>query len=116
MRQPESTLFLAGGGSAEQSAPIDAAFVERIRQSRADLAARVASVPVALAQHQDQHSYEACRAWFEQTFSDMIPEIDVWTDLAGVSLDDLRRAGAVYVGGGDADVLLHQFRATGFEA
>lgn len=115
MNNPEQTIFLGGGGSKEQSAALDAAFIEHMRRSARELL-RVAYIPVAMQHKQEKFPYGSCLEWFEDIFKDRIDLIEMWTDLSGITTQDLQMKSAVYIGGGDTDVLLQHIRSTGFES
>jgi dipeptidase E len=100
------SLFLAGGGGAEDSRDLDQLFVERLGPAKG-----FAYVPVAM--EPDHHP--ACRAWITSVFAALgVRRIDTWTSLAGKTLADLRVAGEVYIGGGDTTRLLREVRRSGF--
>ncbi len=99
-------LFLAGGGEAEDSRELDRLFAKSL--SAAD---GFAYVPVAMAPHR----YPDCGTWIESVFRPLgVRRIDLWRSLEGKSLEDLRSAGGLYIGGGDTAKLLHEVRRSGF--
>src|SRR3989344_4613999 len=114
MNTLDSMLFLGGGGSKEQSAELDMAFIDYINKTRSDVT-NVAYIPVGMAEKQAKYPYPSCLEWFKDTFQNRIDVIEMWTDLGSITLTNLQDKGAVYIGGGDTDVLLKQIRSCGFE-
>jgi dipeptidase E len=94
------------GGSAEDSRVLDRQFVTNLGP-----AGRFAYVPVAMSPSR----YPDCRRWIESVFLPMgVRLIAMWTSLEGKTLDDLRAAGGLYIGGGDTAKLLREMRSSGF--
>lgn len=114
MRNPETTLFLGGGGSKEQSTQLDTALVEHVSRTRQSMLS-VAYIPVAMEQRQERHSYPSCLEWFKDVFGNQFQEIEMWVDLSKLTIQDLRQKGAVYIGGGDTDVLMKHILDAGFD-
>lgn len=98
-------LFLAGGGSPEQSFALDEAFVGHCRPS-----GPLIYIPTALR----TQTPAASLAWFRATMArhDM-QDIEMWSDLAPTLSSD--RIGGVYIGGGDTLFLRQEMRRTGFD-
>ncbi len=102
-------LILAGGGDAVASRPLDAHLVAWLPPARPML-----YLPVAM--NGVEPSYDACFAWVMSVFAPLgVVDIAMWTDLAGKTVDDLRRFGAVYIGGGNTFRLLHALRTSGVD-
>lgn len=94
-------IYLAGGGTREQSARIDAMFAETIRGP-------LLYVPIAMR----SRPAEECRAWLGETFAPHGIEIAMLTDLRQAPPKE--RIGGLYIGGGDTKHLLDEVRHSGF--
>ncbi|MFL7811856.1 MAG: Type 1 glutamine amidotransferase-like domain-containing protein [Anaerolineae bacterium] len=100
-------LILAGGGSAQDSLPLDEAFATWIGPH-----GRMLYLPVALRER--GIPYDQCLAWIQSVFRPLgISGIEMWTDLGEHDPDELAAFDAVYLGGGNTFSLLAQLRASG---
>ncbi len=102
------TLFLSGGGNAEQSEPINKHFVEQMKSSPSLLYIPIAGDPSI-------RPYVECLNYVKSMFNPLgVSEIEMWTDLEGKTLDDLKKFSGVYISGGDPLKLLEEFKSSGF--
>jgi len=99
----KETIFLAGGGSAQDSQELDAAFIEEMRAR--DLSS-IAYIPIA----DKEPKYEEDLRWFKSIFEQETNEIEMWIDLSEKSLEDLRAVGCIYIGGGNTYHLLKKIQ------
>lgn len=105
MNTATNHIFLAGGGNAEESRPLDEQFVRLL-----DLAKPLVYIPNAMR----SKPYQACLEWFRSVMEPFgVTVIEMWDDLhPSHSTDEI--AGA-YIGGGDTAKLLREIRTTGFD-
>ena len=106
MNSKGGSIFLAGGGNAEDSRFLDAQFVKALDQAKP-----VVYVPNAMR----SRPYQSCLAWFRSVMAAHgVIAIEMWGDLKP------RRAvsdiAGVYIGGGDTAKLLMEVRESGFDA
>lgn len=104
-----ATLFLAGGGDAEQSIQIDYAFQHKILASKKR---RLLYIPIAL---RGNKLYNGCVDWFQNIFSPEIFSIVVWKDLTGKTFEDLMEFDGIYIGGGNTFNLLNELKKNSFD-
>jgi dipeptidase E len=98
-------LFLAGGGSAEDSRELDDQFVTNLGRGES-----FAYVPVAMP---SSRYPDNCR-WIESVFLPLgVRQIAMWTSLEDKTLDLLRGVGGLYIGGGNTAKLLREVRSSG---
>ena len=101
-------LFLAGGGSAEQSGQIDALFASEIPGGK-----RVLYWSMALRGVRPPGD---CLAWIQVVLGRFdIDDIAIWHDFSGHAPSDLNDFDAIYVGGGNTYQLLDDLRSSGFD-
>ena len=102
-------LVLAGGGNEDQSIVVDEFFLKLFDNSK-----QMLYIPIAI-DLEGKHPPEACLRWIKNAFHRFdFSNIDMKVDLLEISETDLRRYGAVYIGGGNTFKLLREFRKTGF--
>lgn len=94
------TLFLSGGGTANQSIVIDRSFVNALPSLN------ILYIPIAL--DDDGFGYKSCMDWLEATLEELTDDpitITVWNGKD--ALPDLSQFSGVYIGGGNTYKLLH---------
>jgi dipeptidase E len=101
------SIFLSGGGDKEQTKIIDQKFVEQIEKEKPML-----YIPIAM----NPSRFEGCFEWINSVFKPLGIKVEMWTDLANKSLDDMRQFSSVYIGGGNTFSLLKDIRLSGFDA
>lgn len=100
-------LFLAGGGDRVASKEVDDYLVRRVKES--GLSA-VAYIPLAMT----SRPYSDCLTWFKSIFEGRIENIQMWDKLANISINEMRRFGAVYIGGGNTVTLWSHIQEADF--
>src|SRR3989338_3673559 len=100
-------LFLAGGGGKEDSKAIDDYLVRRLNES--GLSA-IAYIPLAMT----SRPYSDCLEWFLSIFAGKVKDITMWDRLSGISVEDMMRFGAIYIGGGNTVTLWHHIQEENF--
>lgn len=100
-------IFLAGGGSAEDSKHIDARFTEAVNKSNRQ---KVAYIPVAM----EPHKFRECHNWFEANYGGSFEEFEMWTVLNDITPQELENYGGIYIGGGNTQRLLREIRQSNF--
>lgn len=101
-------LILAGGGTKEDSIEADDYLVDQLRAKNSD---SIAYIPIALEHQKYGDAFE----WFNLVFLNRIKKTQMWEDLNNLSLEDMRKFGAIYIGGGNTIKLLQHIRSTGFD-
>lgn len=98
-------IFLAGGGNAEESRPLDEQFVRLL-----DHAKPLVYIPNAMR----SKPYQSCLEWFRSVMEPLdIVAIEMWDDLRPRrSIDEIS---GIYIGGGDTVKLLQEIRTSGFD-
>lgn len=91
-------IFLAGGGSAEQSVAVDTLWLEEI----ADDDRGVLYIPWA----QKKGKHETASQWFLATYGRRLAERAIITCALDADLSDIDRFASVYIGGGNTRRLL----------
>jgi dipeptidase E len=105
MSKAIATIFLAGGGSAEDSRLLDENFVKTLA-----LPKPLVYIPNAMR----SRSYESCLEWFRSVMEPLgVTAIEMWDDLHP-HLPATEIAG-IYIGGGDTTKLLTELRQSGFD-
>jgi len=101
-RLGDGEVLLAGGGSAEDSAPIDKWLVERTSDD-----SKMGYIPVAMP----SEKYPDCREWITSVFEPYaLTDIEMWTDLTKVTSETVAGVNAIYIGGGNTYRLLDRIR------
>lgn len=101
-------VIAAGGGGAQDSAPLDAFLARDMLPNQPLL-----YLPIALDPH--SRSYEECLEWLRSVFVPLgLRDIVMWTDVAGKVDADLDPFAAIYIGGGNTFTLLQTLKSTGF--
>ncbi|RPJ36477.1 MAG: hypothetical protein EHM21_19120 [Chloroflexi bacterium] len=96
-------ILFAGGGSEQDSRPLDEIFASWVGSK-----GRLLYLPVALV---DEPSMQAGIRWVKSVFEPLgLTQIDAWTDLSGKTAQDLQSYDGVYIGGGNTFHLLNQVR------
>jgi dipeptidase E len=99
-------IFLAGGGSEEDSYLIDRKFADVIDTSRS-----LIYIPNAMR----SRPYNKCLEWITGVFSTLgIEKIEMWQDLTP-RYSEINAIGGVYIGGGDTSKLAEELRTSGFD-
>lgn len=105
-------FILSGGGSKEDSFLVDDLFIREIEKTKK----RVLYVPIAL--RRDKIGYEACFDWITGVLSSHSKEfidISMCLDLRALSLSDIDKFDAIYIGGGNTYFLLNEVKRTEFD-
>ncbi len=101
-------LILAGGGSADDSRPLDERFAAWIKGGR------LLYWPVAA--EGDSETYAAAYDWIKSVFVPLgIKRIDMWTSFIEHSPHELHNYAGLYIGGGNTFRLLYLLRTFGFD-
>ncbi len=105
MNTATNHIFLAGGGNAEESRPLDEQFVRLL-----DLAKPLVYIPNAMR----SKPYHACLEWFRSVMEPLgVVAIEMWDDLRPRRSTD--EIAGVYIGGGDMVKLFREIRTAGFD-
>lgn len=105
MNTATNHIFLAGGGNAEESRPLDEQFVKLL-----DHAKPLVYIPNAMR----SKSYQSCLEWFRSVMEPLgIVAIEMWDDLRPRRSTD--EIAGIYIGGGDTAKLLREIRTAGFD-
>lgn len=101
-------LFIAGGGSAEDSINLDKVFASHLEKNKT-----IAYIPIAT----ESRPYNECYEWVHSVFDSLgIKKIEMWTDLSDKKIaNKLKTIGALYIGGGNTFKLLSKMRESGFD-
>lgn len=103
-----NNLYLGGGGGAEDSRTLDAAFVASLPPDP-----KLLYIPIAM--DEKDHSYPSCLEWLRLAVGPLgVLNIEMWTDLRGKTAESLAAFDAVYVGGGNTFKLLKEMSDSGF--
>lgn len=98
-------IFLAGGGSAEDSRLFDERFVKIIGYTKP-----LVYIPNAMK----SWSYQSCFEWFQSVMIPLgVTKIEMWDDLRP-RYSEVTSIAGIYIGGGDAVKLLKELRESGF--
>lgn len=100
------TLFLGGGGSAEQSKDLDDALAARLS---ADHKPTCLYIPAAM----EQPKHGAAHEWFTGTYGQAFSQIEMLGRLS--DLDHSKTFDVIYMGGGNTGRLLDGIYASGFD-
>lgn len=104
MKEKTKHIFLAGGGSAEDSKLLDEYFVKLLDHTKP-----LVYIPNAMK----SQSYQTCLEWFRSV---MIPfgvtNIEMWDDLQPLRVAD--SIAGIYIGGGDTVKLLQELHTSNF--
>lgn len=104
-------IFISGGGSEEDSYPLDKEFIHGIAGDRKS----ILYIPIAM--DADSIRYEACYDWIINLLTALSSEfidITMWTNLNGKTEKDLDKFDAVYIGGGNTFKLLQHIYESNF--
>lgn len=105
MNTKTTHIFLAGGGSTEESKPLDEQFVRVL-----DLSKPLVYVPNAMR----SRPYQDCLEWFRSVMNPLgVNTIEMWDDLRPRHPAD--SIAGIYIGGGDMAKLLKEIREAGFD-
>lgn len=103
----EGQIILAGGGDAADSLRVDQVFSSLLTREE-----KVLYLPIAL---RGIRPFDQCLAWITSALLPLgIDKIEMWTDLAEHTPDELSRYQAIYIGGGNTYSLLDQINRSGF--
>jgi len=101
-------IIFAGGGGANDSLPLDQAFVNWIGSG-----GKILYLPIAL---RGIRTFESCLEWISFTFASLgITDITMWTSLDDHKGSDLLNFNGVYIGGGNTFSLLDELQQSGFD-
>jgi len=104
MKEKIKHIFLAGGGSAEDSRLLDEHFVEILDRTKP-----LVYIPNAMK----SRPYRSCLEWFRSVMSPFgVSNVEMWDDLR--SRYPATSIAGVYIGGGDAVKLIKELRTSGF--
>lgn len=104
----ETRIMLAGGGTAEDSQPLDRVFAAWTGRN-----SRLLYLPIA---NPDTASYATGFSWVSSTLEPFgIEQIEMWTSLEGHTAEDFRNIDAIYIGGGNTFLLLTLLKQSGFD-
>lgn len=104
MKEKTHHIFLAGGGSADDSKLLDERFVEILDHTKP-----LVYIPNAMK----SRPYQSCLEWFRSVMTPLgVSNIEMWDDLR-FRYPATEIAG-VYIGGGDTVKLLKELRTSGF--
>lgn len=105
MNTATNHIFLAGGGNAEESRPLDEQFVRLLDHTKP-----LVYIPNAMR----SKPYQSCLEWFRSVMEPLgIVAIEMWDDLRhDRSTDEIA---GIYIGGGDTAKLLREIRTVGFD-
>lgn len=104
MNTKTTHIFIAGGGSTEESKPLDEQFVGML-----DLSKPLVYIPNAMR----SRPYQSCLEWFRSAMNPLgVTIIEMWDDLR--SHHSVSGIAGVYIGGGDTAKLLKEIREAGF--
>ena len=104
MKEKTKHIFLAGGGSVEDSRLLDERFVEILDRTKP-----LVYIPNAMK----SRPYRSCLEWFRSVMIPLgVTNIEMWDDLR--SRYPATGIAGVYIGGGDTAKLLKELRASGF--
>jgi dipeptidase E len=100
------TLFLGGGGSAEQSKPLDDELAAMFGDGRRP---SCLYIPVAM----DESKHDGAREWFSGTYGGFYAHIEMLSRLG--DLDHTKTFDVIYIGGGNTGRLLDQIYKSRFD-
>lgn len=102
-------IFFSGGGDEIQSFAFDSAFASHLQ-----LPKNVLYIPVAMKNK--NISYDDCLSWITKTLdAHGIKKITMCTDLSSMTITEIKKYAAIYIGGGNTFVLMKQIRESGFD-
>jgi len=94
-------IFLAGGGNAEQSKPIDAAWINSLEEAAADT---VVYIPFA----QKEEKLADSKEWFLYTYEKRLGRFIIKVIEGNISEVDMDRVASIYIGGGNTERLMRK--------
>ena len=98
-------IFLAGGGTAKESEPIDTCFVASLDPKKP-----LIYIPNAMK----SRPYQSCLEWLSESFEPLgAHAIEMWHDLQ--PRRPVQDIAGIYIGGGDTAKLLRDLRSSGFD-
>lgn len=98
-------IFLAGGGNADDSKPIDVYFVRLLDHTKP-----LIYIPNAMR----SRPYQSCLEWFRSVMNPLgVHTIEMWDDLYPHRL--ATDVAGMYIGGGDTMKLIGELRGAGFD-
>lgn len=107
-------LFLCGGAEGKIK-DLDELFVSTFKGN----SNRMLYLPIAhpeISINGVKYTHKALFGWAKKYFSNYnIKNIDMWTDLSNKDYEDVKKYGAIYIGGGNTFDLLSEFRKSGFD-
>jgi len=101
-------IIFAGGGSADDSLPLDKIFAKWLGCD-----GNMLYLPIAL---RGIRTFESCLEWIKSTFAPLeITDITMWTSLTEHQASELNQFSGVYIGGGNTFALLAELQESGFD-
>lgn len=100
-------LFLGGGGSADQSRSLDAAFLGNVSST----------FPLLYIPHaMERARFPSCLAWLTSTLAPHgLTHVRMVENLQGIGKAEISRCSGLYIGGGDTGKLLREIKLARFQ-
>ena len=99
----QKNIFLSGGGNEIISKKFDDFFIKKLKENNIN---NIIYIPIALR----ESKWEKAKIWFSGIFEKYINNIEVYTDLSKLSINNIEKTTAIYIGGGDTVKLLKTIR------